>query len=681
MKRRFLELGNGWSDSFFLILILLVAAWLRFYELAQLPPGLHFDLAFNALDIARLQLGDFRIFFPANTGREPLFIYLQALSAFAFGLTPFTLRLTSAIVGVVTIPLMYGFTRQLTGSRAIALLAALFSAISFWHIFYSRLGLRVILVVPLCIATFWMLWLALKTYKTKYSVLTGVFLALALYTYLSARLVPVALFALVIYAAWTDPANARRSLRKLAITFLVAFFLTLPLWYYFWLHPDDFISHSAQISIFALDGTGGDPVRAFFRNVWLVPNMFLGAGDAGLIRNLPGRPVFDPLVGSLFLAGTVVWLYTLIAPRVARPARLGALLLAVWLVVSLGGSLFSTDAPSFIRTLPALPVVMILPAWGTVAIWERLSPRLRPFAAVVLVAIVAVSAWRTYSDYFIAFAHHPALYYAFDQDKVEIADWINQNAQSSHIYLAPLFYQQGTIGYLTRQTIYKSFDSRDALVVPARENGQAAYYAFPIEQSQRIETLARRLPVGKRADLIGSNGAPILLVYQVATEKLPGTKKPLKAKALGGDFTPTQDSNASWENLVRLTGTRIEPEGEGHRRLDVSLYLQSIQPTTRDLTFSIKVWGSDEQVWGQQDKMPGSNSYPTSRWSAGELIIERFSPEFDECVPAGEYKITLEIYEPGTGSVLALDTLSGNILELGSIRALSDCAWMEPDGN
>lgn len=681
MKRRLLDPGTGWSDTFVLILIILVATWLRLNDLAQLPPGLHFDLAFNALDIARLQLGDYRIFFPANTGREPLFIYLQALGAYALGLTPFTLRLTSAIVGVVTIPLMYAFTRQLTGSRAIAGLTTIFSAISFWHVFYSRLGLRVILVVPLCIATFWMLWLAMKRLKTKYYIFAGVFLALALYTYLAARLLPFAVIALAICAAWTDSANAWRYLRGLVITLLVAFLLTVPLWYYFWLHPEEFISHSAQISIFTPDGTTGDAVRAFFQNIWLVLNMFLGAGDEGLIRNLPGRPVFDPFLGFLFLAGTGVWLYTLFAPRVSRKARMVALLMAIWLAVSLGASLFSTDAPSFIRTLPALPVVMILPAWGAVAIWDRLNSRLRPFAAIVLVLLVALSAWRTYADYFIAFAHHPALYYAFDQDKVEISDWINRNAANGTVYLAPLFYQQGTIGYLTRQTIYKSFDSRDALVVPSREAGHTVYYAFPTEQSQRIETLARRLPVGKRADVIGSNGAPILLVYQVAADKLPGTKKPLKAQVVGSDFTPTQDSNASWENLIRLVGTRIEPEGEGHRRLDVLLYLQSIRATTRDLTFSIKVRGSDDRVWGQQDKMPGSNSFPTSAWSEGELIVERFYPEFDDCVPAGEYKITLEIYEPGTGSVLALDKLPGNIFELGTLRAMSNCAWVEPNGN
>ena len=53
---------------------------------------MHFDLAFNAMDIARMDPGDLRIFFPANTGREPLYIYFQALVTLALGLTPFALQ-------------------------------------------------------------------------------------------------------------------------------------------------------------------------------------------------------------------------------------------------------------------------------------------------------------------------------------------------------------------------------------------------------------------------------------------------------------------------------------------------------------------------------------------------------------------------------------------------------------
>jgi 4-amino-4-deoxy-L-arabinose transferase-like glycosyltransferase len=63
-----------------------------------------FDEAFNLLDIVNMQnTGSFPIYFPANNGREPLFLYLQALSAAVFGPTPFAARTVSVFLGTGTV--------------------------------------------------------------------------------------------------------------------------------------------------------------------------------------------------------------------------------------------------------------------------------------------------------------------------------------------------------------------------------------------------------------------------------------------------------------------------------------------------------------------------------------------------------------------------------------------------
>lgn len=672
VRRRIIYIG--------LLGVILLAAWLRFSEIATLPPGMHFDLAFNAFDIARLYLSDWRIFFPANTGREPLYIYFQALVTLAFGLTPFALQLTSALIGVVTIPLLYRFTFRLYSSRTIAFLAALFAAISFWHIFYSRLGLRVILLVPFTILCFWMLWEAVTRLEMRFFAATGVALALAQYTYLAARLIPIALAIVFFWALWTDRTNAKVYLRGGAIAALVAILLTLPLGYYFWQNPDEFFSHSAQISLLNPEIGGENPTVALLQNGLALLGMFLFSGDPAVIRNLPGRPVFDPFLGILFVAGTVVWLYTLVAPRSTRIARMRAVLALAWVGVLMVASLFSTGAPSFIRLLAIFPVVMILPAWGADALLKRLHGTARYVGFTGIALVVLLSATSTYRDYFAGFANYPGLYYWFDQDKIEIADWINTNAQSAPVYLAPLLYQQGTIAFLTRNTLFKSFDSRDTLILPPQDHGDAIYYAFPTEQEMRIETLARRLPGGERADLYGPNAAPILLVYRIAQDKVPRSGAALDAVSLSTLREPAVSKDAVWQDGIHLSGMRVEAGGEGKRRLDVTLYLDALQAIQRDYTFSIKVRDANGDVVGQEDKMPGSNSFPTRWWSAGETIIERFYPEFEDCVSDAEYTITLEIYDPATGSVLSLQGVEGNLVTLGTVRA-ADCVWEASRGS
>lgn len=661
-----------------LIGVILLAAFLRLYQLETLPPGFHFDLAFNAFDIARLMQGELHIFFPANTGREPLFLYLQAVPVLFAGLTPFALRLTSAFIGLVTIPLLYGFARSLFGSRPIGLLAALFGAISFWHVFYSRDGLRVVLAVPLTLLFFWFLWLAIRRVSRRDFVLSGTALALALYSYPSARLLPLATLLLVGFAAWAQPGRARGLIQGALISLLTVLILVLPLAVYFYGHPDEFFSHTLQVSLVSPDAVNQNILDALWGNARRVAGMFFITGDSGLIRNLPGRPIFDPFLAVFFLGGVALCARDLLSPRAGYPERLRALVFAVWVGLSLSASLVSDDAPNFLRTLPMFPVIMILPAWACVWMWARLQAGSIRTAYIVLLALgVTVSAWLTYRDYFETFAHLPGTYYAYDTDKIEIAEWLNEHAGGAQVYLAPLYYQQGTISFLTRKAPLKSFDSRDTIVLPSRTAGRDAYYAFPPEQAQRVKTLAERVGSGVRADLVGSNGAPILLVYHVAADALPNPANPGSDPDTTSDFLKmTTPRTASWDRKIELSGARIEALGIGSRQLTVTLMLQALERMSREFVFSVKVRDSNGTVWGQQDKMPGSNSFPTTQWTPGEIIVERFMPEFDKCPPPGRYVVTLEVYDPGESKAASLNAGNETVLELETLRARENCVWV-----
>jgi hypothetical protein len=78
------------------ISVTLIAAFFRFYHLADHPLGLFFDPAINGLDAIRLmERGGPVLFFPTNGGREALLIYLLTPFLWLFGTTPFSFRLNS----------------------------------------------------------------------------------------------------------------------------------------------------------------------------------------------------------------------------------------------------------------------------------------------------------------------------------------------------------------------------------------------------------------------------------------------------------------------------------------------------------------------------------------------------------------------------------------------------------
>ncbi|MCB0240854.1 MAG: glycosyltransferase family 39 protein, partial [Anaerolineae bacterium] len=305
--------------------VMLLAAALRLWQLDVLPPGLFFDEAYNGFDARQVLEGVSRpLFFAANNGREPLFIYLQALSIALLGPTPFALRVVSAMVGILTIPIMYfcAYTVLRTtpsspqGDRRagwLALVAAAGLAVSYWHVSLSRVGFRAILLIPvsaLAIAFFWRAW---TEGRTRDYVLAGIALALALYTYIAARLLPfvVAAFVLVELAlslrAYRTNRTAWWSLWKpqLAGLLILAAVMAvgiLPLAWTLLSTPTLVSARTDQVSILTATRAGlFDSIpQALLSNVLATARVFYDQGDQNLRHNLPGRPANDLLLAVLF---------------------------------------------------------------------------------------------------------------------------------------------------------------------------------------------------------------------------------------------------------------------------------------------------------------------------------------------------------------------------------------------
>ena len=135
-------------QDFVAVLAVLAAAGLRLVGLARWPPGLHFDEAVYGLQALEIVHGARPVFFSSYTGREPLYMYALAAMFAGAGASVFVLRLTSALIGVVTVALTYPLGRALYGRR-VALVATWLIALSYWHVTVSRNGYPNVLIPPL----------------------------------------------------------------------------------------------------------------------------------------------------------------------------------------------------------------------------------------------------------------------------------------------------------------------------------------------------------------------------------------------------------------------------------------------------------------------------------------------------------------------------------------------------
>ena len=103
------------NTSLYLPAILITALLLRVVFLGSIPSGLFTDEASNAYDAysilhtLRDQYGEFLpwYFKSANDYREGLYTYLMVPFIKLFGLTTFGARITSAVIGTLTVFIVY----------------------------------------------------------------------------------------------------------------------------------------------------------------------------------------------------------------------------------------------------------------------------------------------------------------------------------------------------------------------------------------------------------------------------------------------------------------------------------------------------------------------------------------------------------------------------------------------
>ena len=189
--------------KFFLIIIL--AVFLRIYQLDKIPPSLFSDEVdigyhvFSILKTARDYNGNFLpVHFQSEADfRAPLYIYSSIPTIALFGLNEWGVRLPAAIFGVFSIIGIYFLSKKLINNDKIALIAAFLLTISPWHLHYSRAAFEVTLMMALLVWGTYFFLNGIK--KVGYFIISAVFLSLAIYSYSPAKLfIPVFIAGLII---------------------------------------------------------------------------------------------------------------------------------------------------------------------------------------------------------------------------------------------------------------------------------------------------------------------------------------------------------------------------------------------------------------------------------------------------------------------------------------------------
>jgi Dolichyl-phosphate-mannose-protein mannosyltransferase len=348
-------------------LVVLAAAALviffRTYRIAQVPPEMVSDHAEKLLDVWDVLHGQTSIFFPRNTGREAIQMYLTAgiIRLFNTGYSFLSLKIGTVLAGLLTLPYLYLLGKEL-GSKRVGLFAMLFAGIAYWPNVISRVGLRFPLY-PLFVApTLYYLIRGLRTSNRNDFILAGLALGIGLHGYTPIRILPVVvLIAVGLYLLHPQVKGGRlQTTSGLLVLILVSFIVFLPLLRFALENPDLF-----DMRAFSRLGTTerplpGPAVLIFLKNLWNALIMYGWSDGQIWVHSVTNRPALDFVSAALFYLGIVLLFVRYIRRRTWQDL---ILLLSVPLLMlpSILSLAFPDENPALNRTAGAMvPVFLIV---------------------------------------------------------------------------------------------------------------------------------------------------------------------------------------------------------------------------------------------------------------------------------------------------------------------------------
>lgn len=518
------------------IVIMAIAIFFRFYHLSQTPPGLYPDVAINGNDaLDALQNNDFRIFYPENNGREGLFMNLIALSFRFFGVSVWAIKVVPAIIGFLTILGFYLMVNELferlksksqttnnkqisntndqntkpsvsdlknchpagghpkgenlfeawnlgfgisTGTL-IALLSTFFLSVSFWHVNFSRLGFRAILVPFFLVWGFFFLFRAIGMTKkigncrpaggrpqgekleirnflcVGYWLLAGLVFGLGFQSYISYRVLPAILgiiFLIEAYNIYKTSKPERHTLKFILLWLLLAIAIIAavsPMIVYFYHHPQDFMGRTGQVSVLA----SKTPLKDLSLNFAKTLGMFNVQGDCNWRHNYNCQPELPAPVGILFLIGFIFSFYyffkgaiSLFRRQKSNPKdndqqgnwslpQISFFLLTWFFVMLLPEILSNEGLPHSLRAIGVIPVVYLFAGLAGVLIIKRFVMNFKKTTIILALAFCLWLVLYSYDNYFIQWGQSDTTRGAFTQHLVDIGNYLNNLPENAKKYV------------------------------------------------------------------------------------------------------------------------------------------------------------------------------------------------------------------------------------------------------
>ena len=224
---------QNFKNNKILFLIILAAAFLRLWNLSNIPPHLTPDeasLGYNAYSILKTGRDEYGqvlpvIFKSFGDYKPGLYVYLTVPSVAIFGLNEFAVRLPSALAGIISVYLVFLISNLLLKQKKLSLIGSFIMAVTPWAIYFSRGAWEVNVSLTLTLAGIYFFLKALE--RPKFLVLSSLFFSTTLLAYQGAKLSTGIVVLILVLLYWKKLLSFQK--RVLALAFVIGFLILLPI--------------------------------------------------------------------------------------------------------------------------------------------------------------------------------------------------------------------------------------------------------------------------------------------------------------------------------------------------------------------------------------------------------------------------------------------------------------------
>jgi 4-amino-4-deoxy-L-arabinose transferase-like glycosyltransferase len=646
------------TERWIIILLLLLAAFLRLHRLADVPPGIHDDEVIDAEIAESLLAGEPpSVFYTAGEGREGLHYVVLAASRLLVARGPYWYRLPSVLWSLLTMLIVYRLSRRMFGPTA-ALVAAGGLAVAYWPVYLGRVTLYCVSLPPIAAGMALAIWRGLERPSDDrraigWFILAGLLLGLAQYTYLPARVLPLFILPFIAYLALFHRGTLRAHWRGLTLLLVVGAIVSTPMALYLsqhWEQQERITRLSEPLEALMR----GDPQPVLSSTVATL-GMFIWQGDPQALYNLPGRPVFEPVGSALFIGGVLIALLGVRCPANA--------LCLLWTAVLLTPGMLSHPAPHFVRTIGATVTAFIFPGLAVRWIAERVKSPIS--LSVALGLLLAFNVALTFRDYFFRWPETSEVNTYHHAGLAKVARYLDSNPETTPVAICTPFLNEEHYFWRTDRQILPYLLNRCDLEITwysclesqvFLQGGKTGRYLLANDRH-----IASFVPpeLVERAETVTYLNSDRLVRLEIA-DQLKGW---LAEFSLPTVSPPVFGQTMKFLGYREIESSNPIPGG----RLRIITAWQVLATPPKDLSIFVHAFDGKDELVTQGDALAALSD--TLR--PEDIFVQRHDLPLPEDMQPGDYELRIGLYVRG-GNRLLMDAEAGDTLVLGTVEVCGD---------